>query len=89
MIAVLEASQTRIETLNRMKNEVIKGEEDKNIIREEVETYEEEITNEYECQLKTAGVMSALMKIYPKYINPLINELRSKILPLSFASDDP
>ena len=48
MIAVLESSQARINSIKVMKSDAIKDEDDKNVIKDELAVYDDEIDSEFD-----------------------------------------
>ena len=84
---MVEKSLDRVEENKKAEKEEPEDEDDE-LDAEDLALLKEENNNEHDLQLGAAELMGALFKTHRDLVAPLVQKLRSDVLPAAFQSGD-
>ena len=86
-ISMVTKSLERVEENKKAEKEEPEDEDDE-LDAEDLALLKEENNNEHDLQLGAAELMGALFKTHREFVAPLVQRLRTEVLPAAFTSGD-
>mmetsp|Transcript_19732 Transcript_19732/g.24345 ORF Transcript_19732/g.24345 Transcript_19732/m.24345 type:complete len:515 (+) Transcript_19732:1395-2939(+) len=87
-ISIVTKSLERINENNNLPNEQEIEDEDDVLDADDLALIKEENSNEYDLQIAAAELMGTLFKTHREFVAPLVQRLRTEIIPACFSSNE-